>query len=133
MEGVRNKFYILKALFYSLLFTLTMFFIWAIFITYGSIKVGTIPNMVNVITAVGVFLCAFMCAHSKRNKGFLIGITGAFLYMLVIILIGIFFYKNMGFTTALIWKVVFGFIIGAIAGIIGINTGFKKEKGRKRR
>lgn len=133
MEAVKNKFYILKALFYSLLFTFAMFFLWAICMTYADFKVSTIPTMVNLITAIGVFVCAFMCAHAKKNKGFLIGIIGAFLYMLILVLIGIFFYKDMGVTSGLIWKIVIGFILGAVAGIIGINVGFKKEKSRRRK
>lgn len=94
---------------------------------------SSVPMMVNVVSAIAVFMAGFICAKGRSKKGLLMGVLGAIFYMIACLIIS-FAFKGMidiAFSLNTVIKFFVGIVIGAVAGVIGIN--FSPQPKRKLR
>ena len=135
MEGISSKSYILKAVTYSFLFTFISIIILAMFVAWGNMDEKNLSLINNIIIFIGVFICSFMCGRGNRSKGLLMGILGASIYFVVILIFSGIIYKGYGvqFSSSGVVKVILIFIIGTLGGIIAINTGGKSRSAKRKR
>jgi putative membrane protein (TIGR04086 family) len=135
MEGIRSKSYILKAAIYSFLFTVIAIIILAMIIAWGNIDEKSLSWVNNIITFIGVFMCSFMCGRGNRNKGLLMGILGATIYFVMLLIFSGIVYRGYGmqFSSSGIVKIILIFVVGILGGIISINTGGKSRNTKRKR
>lgn len=101
--------------------TLSFFIIYAIVLTFTSISELTLPTLTMLITIVGIVISGTLSARHTKSKGWLNGGIAGILYALIMIILGAFFIKDIGPSYSWAVKLIWGAILGAIGGMIGIN------------
>jgi putative membrane protein (TIGR04086 family) len=82
---------------------------------------GIIPTIVIIVYLVSIIVAGFYVARNTQSKGWLNGGIAGVFYIVILIILSYFFLPDFNLSLPLIGKLVLGFIIGAIGGIIGVN------------
>lgn len=83
----------------------------------------SITNLsVKVITYVGVFISAFLSARSSNSRGLFWGAYTGGLNIMILTFIGAAAYGNRFFDLSNLMAILAGMGIGAVGGILGINS-----------
>ncbi|SNX52655.1 TIGR04086 family membrane protein [Thermoanaerobacterium sp. RBIITD] len=101
--------------------TLAFFIMYAIALTFTSLSELTLPTLTMLITIIGIVVAGALSARNTKSKGWLNGGLAGLLYAIIMLLLGVFFVKDVGPTSAWALKLLWGVILGAIGGMIGIN------------
>jgi putative membrane protein (TIGR04086 family) len=112
---------IIIGLLVSYIITLAFFIVYALILTYTPLSELTLPTLTMLITIIGIVLAGAIAARHTRSKGWLNGGLGGLLYVLIMLFLGTYFLKEVGLTSDIALKLLWGIILGAIGGMIGIN------------
>ncbi|QSZ26729.1 TIGR04086 family membrane protein [Aceticella autotrophica] len=112
---------IISGLFVSYMITLVFFIIYALALTFTSLSELTLPILTMLITIVGIVISGALAARNTTSKGWLNGGIAGLLYSIIMILLAGFFIKELGPASTWIYKLMWGMILGALGGMIGIN------------
>ncbi|MGB9839939.1 TIGR04086 family membrane protein [Thermovenabulum sp.] len=104
----------------ALLLTVFLLFLFSIVIFFSSIPEEFISKLAVIVMALSIAVSSFITSRGIESKGWLNGGLIGLLYSAVIIIVKILFYKE-GVTSSTLLDVLFGFLIGAISGAIGVN------------
>ena len=104
----------------------------ALVLTYAPVPMSSVSVVSRIILLAGAFVCGFWNGAGGRKSGWLLGIVGGALYMLIITVIGMFVRDEYSFSAKTAINSLSGIVLGAGGGIFGINsTKSKKYKKKK--
>ncbi|HHY14213.1 MAG TPA: TIGR04086 family membrane protein [Thermoanaerobacterales bacterium] len=120
-DSLESFLYILKGVLLSYILTLICFLIFAGIINLTSISYNIIPISTIVISAICIIISAFYISKATTNRGWLRGGSVGLLYVLILLVAGIFLVPDFNLTYFTLIKILIGFIIGSVGGILGVN------------
>ncbi|MDI3311198.1 MAG: TIGR04086 family membrane protein [Thermoanaerobacterium sp.] len=112
---------IIVGLLVSYIITLLFFIIYALVLTYTPLSELTLPTLTMLITIIGIVLAGAIAARNTKSKGWLNGGLAGLLYVLLMLFLGVYFVKEAGINAGVALKLIWGVVLGAIGGMIGIN------------
>ncbi|HHW56360.1 MAG TPA: TIGR04086 family membrane protein [Clostridia bacterium] len=112
---------ILTGVLIAYIITLSFFIIYAILLTFTPLSELTLPTLTLLITIIGIVLSGALSARHTTSKGWLNGGIAGILYITIMLVLGAFFIKELGATSFWLVKYMWGAILGALGGMIGIN------------
>ncbi len=121
----------LKGVLYACLFTVVIFLIAAVLLSYTSLPEEAVPVISTAVKIIGAFISGFVPAKRSGNRGILTGAASGFLYILFIWLIAALTSEGLHFGVNLLTMAAICTITGAVGGIFGVNLR-PKETQKKR-
>lgn len=112
---------VLKSIIVSYAFTFIVFLVFAAIITYTGFPETYIDMVVIITTVLSILISGMIVSAGARSRGWLNGGIGGFVYMLVLVVLGMAFSDGALFDKTDVLMLVLGFVLGAVGGIIGIN------------
>ena len=112
---------ILKGLTFSIIFTLVLFFIFAIILRFSNISDSIIPGIVLIVSIISILCGATICTKKAKSQGWLWGGSVGGIYALLLYIISSLTLTGFSFSFTTIYLILGYILIGAIGGIIGIN------------
>lgn len=101
--------------------TLSFFIIYALLLTFTAVSELTLPTLALLITIIGIVLSGALSARHTISKGWLNGGIAGILYITIMLILGAFFVKELGPSSSWVVKYIWGAVLGALGGMIGIN------------
>ena len=120
-KGISQRFYILKSLALSFIFTLVLVLIVSILLTYTPLKESRIPLLNTIIMIISITVGSIYIAIIIGDRGWLNGGLVGILYFLILVLLNYLFIKPFVFDVYSISKFFISLVTGIIGGMIGIN------------
>lgn len=117
-----------KAVLMALGFTLVIFFLFALLLTYTNLSEGSIPFIATITVVLSVMLAGIVSAKTGKSRGYLNGALTGVLYVLLLYLVSMLIFGGMYFNTYIPVLLAIGVFGGAVGGIIGINTSVKNKR-----
>jgi len=111
------------------IFLVVAFGFLAVIYTYTAFPAGMLSPFTQGITAFSIILCGILSSRNIQGFGWLHGMAAGFVYSIVRFIAGAFASNGFGFDKNLFSMLLFGLLLGAAGGIIGIN--FKRNNGRR--
>ncbi len=112
---------VLKSLVISFGFTLVVFVVFALLLTFTNLPDSIIGTVVFVTMVVAVMLAGFSAARNATSRGWLNGAVGGLLYVAILYILGAVFVTGFVFDKYVLALLAVGFLSGAVGGIVGIN------------
>jgi len=112
---------ILKGVINAYFFTILLFLILAMFLYFTSISEKIIPIAVVAISAVSILLGGVRITKDIENMGWLHGGLIGFLYMGILMIISFLIGPSVTFSWNIAVDLFLGFLVGMLAGILGVN------------
>ncbi|AIS52310.1 putative membrane protein [Thermoanaerobacter kivui] len=101
--------------------TLSFFIVYALLLTFTALSELTLPTLTMLITIIGIVLSGALSARHTTSKGWLNGGIAGILYVTIMLVLGAFFVEELGPASSWTVKYVWGAVLGALGGMIGIN------------
>lgn len=101
--------------------TLLFFIIYALVLTFTPLSEMTLPTLTMLVTIIGIVISGALSARNTNSKGWLNGGLAGLLYVTIMLILSIFFIKELGSTSSWTIKYIWGVALGALGGMIGIN------------
>ena len=121
----------LKGVLIASLFTLAVFLLSAVILSYTSMPESAIGYISYVTQAIGATISGFIPAKKTGVKGLVTGGVSAFLYMLILWLISSLAADGFYFGKHVITMFILSLVFGALGGIMGVN--FKGTNSNKKK
>lgn len=121
---------ILKGVVCATVIALICLIVAAIMFTYTNISMSFVKIISNVIFYAGVFVGGVIASFKKKSCGWLHGAIAGLIYTLLIWVIRILSDVSGVQIQLPFVKIIFGIVLGALGGIVGVNI---KTKSNKRR
>ena len=116
-----------KGVIISLIVTLILLMVSSLIITYTGVSENAIPMFAMASAVISIISGSVASSKTAKSKGYLNGALCGLLYILLLYAIASLISEKIGFNghTAILFAV--GAVVGAVGGVIGINTGGKKR------
>lgn len=119
---------ILKGLVVSYIITIPVFFIFALVLSKIDSCANLVSPVVLITTILGVMAAGMVSARCIKSRGWLNGgITGV-LYMLVLFILGSIIYMDFSINRNVLFMFLIGILAGIVGGILGVNTKIAYKK-----
>ena len=118
-----KNFYILisKGVFRALIITIVMLIVLAVLMSTMSVESSVVSVYFLVATCASIMYGSIYSARKNNEKGWLVGIVVAILYMLVLYLISAIVFKDLGLDVKNLIRFTIALAVGALSGMLGIN------------
>jgi putative membrane protein (TIGR04086 family) len=103
------------------LLTLVLFLIFGGILYFTKISENIIPPVVIVLSAVSIIISGINATRDIEQLGWLHGGLIGFLYVAILLILGLFVMPSMSFRLGTVIDLVLGFAVGALAGVLGVN------------
>ena len=110
-----------KGLAFSFIFTLILFFIFAIILRFTNVSDNVIPGIVLLISIISILSGAAICTKNAENQGWLWGSSIGGAYAVILYIISSLTLTGFSFPLATLYLLLGYIAIGAVGGIVGIN------------
>ena len=117
-----------KGLLVALGFTLLVFFLVALLLTYTRLSENAIPFITTVTMAVSVVLAGCFSARQKKTRGLLNGGLTGVCYALLLYLISLLISGSFYLSPYILVLLAIGIFGGAFGGILGVNLTGKRKR-----
>lgn len=101
--------------------SIILIIIYGILLVATSLSEATLPTAIMIITMVSIALSAIYTAVKVTSRGWLNGAIVGLIYMVILFLIGLIFNTGIAIDSFIFFRLFMGFIVGGLAGVIGIN------------
>ena len=112
---------LIKSVIVAILFTIILFIVFALIISFTDITEASADTMVTVATIIGVIISGIISAYGASSKGWLSGSIGGLFYIFIVWLTGLISGYSVSFSKSTAVILALSIVFGAIGGIIGIN------------
>lgn len=112
---------ILKGLGVSYIFTFIAFIIFSIVLTFSNISDTTIPNVILVISILGIIIGSATCTKKASSNGLMWGAIVGVIYSLILYLLSSILLVGFSSNLSTLYLILSSVLFGAIGGVIGIN------------
>lgn len=118
----------LKGIIWALGLTLVLLTVSSLIITYTPVSESVIPVLSMLCAVVSVAIGGMVSAKTASSKGYLKGALCGITYILVLYIIASLVSEQVSFTSHTLVMFVIGIIVGALGGIMGINSGGRRKR-----
>lgn len=117
-----------KAIIIAVGFTLVVFFIAALLLTYTGLSESAIPFITTVTMVVSVVLAGLVSAKAGKSRGYLNGALTGLLYALLLYVISLLVSGSFFCNVYILILLAIGIFGGATGGILGINMRARRKR-----
>lgn len=110
-----------KSVLMAYIISIIMLIVYGIILSITSLSETSLPTAVMIITVASIALAGIYSAIKVESMGWLNGAIVGLSYMVILFLLGIIFKTGAALDSFLLFRLFLGFVVGALAGIIGIN------------
>lgn len=121
----------LKGIIYAILFTVVVFLISAILLSYTSLPEDSIPVISTAVKLIGAAVSGFVPAKRSGNRGIITGAASGLLYILIIVITAALTTQESVFGMNVLTTALLCILSGALGGIFGVNL-HPKQTQKKR-
>ncbi|WP_350344430.1 TIGR04086 family membrane protein [Proteinivorax tanatarense] len=107
-------------LFSSIILSVIVLLLWSIIMSFSSVSDSTIKSVVIVTIVTSIFAGGFVSAKMSKQKGWMIGGFVGVTYLVVLLFMGS-AVSTPDITLTAPINLVFGFLVGAIGGVMALN------------
>ncbi|MFZ5966041.1 MAG: TIGR04086 family membrane protein [Bacillota bacterium] len=111
----------LKGVVSAYIFSLIVFIIMALLITYTSMSETIIPLMTTIVMIISVSVSGMYSGMKIKRKGWLNGGIAGLIYIIWMIFMSWVFIEGFSFDKYALFKILIGAAGGGIGGMIGVN------------
>ena len=111
----------------SLFISLVFMCLLAVVVYFANMQDRTVSAIILVLTAVSVFIGAFLLARNIENGGLLHGVVLAAAYFVALILLSVFVNGSVSFSFGNFLRLFSCVAAGASGGVFGINTSRQRD------
>ena len=119
---------ILKGVALAFVISIILLLICAVIMTYSPIPDGAIGAVTTTVSGISILIAGIVTARKSRKQGWLSGATCGLLYAALLYIFGSLIMLDFSVTISTVIVIALGFLIGALGGIIGINTRPRKRR-----
>jgi len=112
---------IMRGVFFAYLLSLFLFLIMGGILYFTKLPESTIPYAVIVVSSVSIIVSGIKATSEIESMGWLHGGLIGLIYVAVLIAIGLFTIPTSTPGIATLIDLILGFVLGTIAGVIGVN------------
>jgi len=112
---------ILKGLATSYIFTFISFLIFSILLSFTNISDSTIPNIILIISILGILIGSATCTHYAHSQGLLWGAIVGLLYSFLLYLLSSLLLVGFASNMSTVYLILCSILFGSIGGVVGIN------------
>ncbi len=120
-EALKNLIRILKGSITAIVITLIMLLLFAIILTYTSLKENIINPVIIVISVISILIGSSISTIKISKNGLLNGGLVGIIYIITIYLLSSITSSGFGLNLYSIIMIIFSIIAGMVGGIIGVN------------
>lgn len=111
----------------SFAISLVFMCILAIVVYFSNIQDRTVSSVIFILSALSVFIGAFLLARSVPNRGLLNGIALGGVYFIVLVILSVLVNGNVSMSSGNFLRLLSELSAGALGGVLGINTGRDRD------
>jgi putative membrane protein (TIGR04086 family) len=115
-------FVILRGLFLAFTLSLVILVICTLLVSYSPMPEFVVPYIVFGGALLSILLCSTYVGKRVDEKGWLRGGIAGFLYVFILVILGLFLPTGSAMSANIITKLFLGFAFGVVGGILGINS-----------
>lgn len=120
-RGRGSMMYIIKGVLLGYIISVVSIIIYGLLVTFTSLSESSMPIVIIVVSTVSIALAAIYVAIKVESRGWLNGALTGLVYMIVLLLLSFLFKSGVTLDRFVLIRMFMGFVIGSLAGIIGIN------------
>lgn len=110
-----------KGVLLAYIISVLMIIIYGLVLSISSLSEASLSTAVMIITVISIAISSIYSSVKAESKGWLNGALVGLIYMIILLLLGLIFRTGTEFDRYMLFKLFTGMIVGALAGIIGIN------------
>jgi len=118
----------LKGVALAFVISVVLLLICAVIMTYSPIPDGAIRGVTIAVSGISILFASIVVAKKSKRQGWLSGASCGLLYAVLLYIFGSLIMLDFSITLSTVMVFVLGFVLGALGGIIGINTRKKKRR-----
>jgi putative membrane protein (TIGR04086 family) len=120
-DNINRVLIIGKGTIMAIIISIILLAIYGVILAYTALSESTMPIFVTAITIISITASAIYVSAKVDSKGWLNGAIAGLIYMVVLFLISLLFKTGTVIEKGIIVKIFIGFLVGGLAGMIGIN------------
>lgn len=120
-EDKSSLLYITKGVLIAYIISAILIIIYGLLMTFTNLSESSMPTVIMVIPTVSIALASIYVAIKVESRGWLNGALTGLVYMIVLLLLSFLFKSGVSLDRFALFRMFMGFVIGSLAGIIGIN------------
>jgi len=113
---------LIKAISISFAFTIVLFLLFSLVLSYTNLSEKFINPVIIVITIISIFLGSMIVGRNRTDKGMLFGGISSLIYIFLLYIISSIITKDFSFNSMSLIMIACSIFFGMIGGIIGINS-----------
>lgn len=113
---------IIKCTALSFTFTIVLFLIFGLCLSYTTLSENIINPVIIIITVISIFFGSIIMGRNRKDKGMFFGGICAFIYVFLIYIISSICAKDFSLNIFSIIMITLSVVFGMIGGMIGINS-----------
>lgn len=117
-----------KGVIISLIVTLILLTVSSLIITYTGVSENMVPVFAMASAVISILVGSIASSKTAKSKGYLIGALCGLVYILMLYIVASLISERIDFNGHTATLFVVGAVVGAVGGVIGINTGGKKKR-----
>lgn len=111
----------MKGILSACIFSIFVFILMALLITYTSISEAIIPIVTSIVMVISVAMGGMYTGFKLKRKGWLHGAMAGLSFVLLITAMGWVFLDDFSVGRLMLYKMLTGLAAGGIGGMIGVN------------
>ena len=119
---------ILKGVALAFVISVVLLLVCAVIMTYSPIPDGATRAVTIAVSGISILIAGFVVSRKTRRQGWLAGATCGLLYAAALYVFGSLIMLDFSITVSTMIVAAMGFVLGALGGIIGINTRPRKRR-----
>ena len=127
-DGNIDFMYTLKGTAFAFVISIVLLFLCAVLMTYSPIPDNAAKAVTVIVSAISIFISGFMVSKKSKRQGWLSGAIAGLTYTILMYLFGSLVMLDFSVKLSTVLIGVMAFIIGAVGGIVGINTSHKRRR-----
>ena len=121
----------IRGLLFALLFTVVVFLVSAILLSYTSLPEDAIPVISTATKLIGACVSGFVPARRSGNRGIITGAVSGLLYILIIVITAALTTQEQFFGMNVLITALLCVLSGALGGIFGVNLRPKQTQKKR--
>lgn len=110
-----------KSVLIAYIISLLLLVLYGLLLAITSLSETTLSTAVMIITMASIAVSGIYAAIKAESKGFIYGAIVGLVYMVILFFLSLLFGIGVAVDKYLLFRVFMGVVIGALAGIIGVN------------
>ncbi|GLC28633.1 TIGR04086 family membrane protein [Clostridium omnivorum] len=122
MEGIKKNYsYIGRGVLRGCIITTILIVVMALISSFSNLNQNIISLCILIITMASIVYGAIYATKKIRNKGWLVGLSVALIYILIIYLASLVAGRDAALSIRDLWRSLLGLAVGCLSGMLGIN------------